>query len=53
MVDKLFIIGYCIFARRFDKLFATSIKGGVQRSGGSGIRFADSDDLSEAKGSLN
>ena len=28
-------------------------KGGVQRSGGSGIRFADSDDLSEAKGSLS
>jgi len=27
-------------------------KGGVQRSGGSGIREADSDDLSEAKGSL-
>ena len=28
-------------------------KGGVQRSGGSGIREADSDDLSEAKGSLS
>jgi hypothetical protein len=27
-------------------------KGGVQRSGDNGIRFADSDDLSEAKGSL-